>query len=58
MKPSEPKYLRDVIEASKEIEGLPIGVYSVEILHDDWCSIFAGGPCDCEPIVKSPRRAE
>jgi hypothetical protein len=25
----------------------------VEVLHDDWCSIFNGGACDCDPIVVS-----
>jgi hypothetical protein len=24
----------------------------VETLHDDWCGIFKGGPCNCEPTVR------
>lgn len=25
----------------------------VEVRHDDWCAIFNGNPCNCEPDVTS-----
>ena len=27
------------------------GLHIVNVLHDDWCSIWKGGPCDCNPDV-------
>jgi hypothetical protein len=31
---------------------LPAGLHEVDVLHDDWCAIFRGNPCNCEPIVR------
>jgi hypothetical protein len=31
---------------------LAVGGYTeIEIVHDDWCAIFAGQDCDCNPDV-------
>jgi len=27
-------------------------LYEVDIYHDDWCRIYRGGYCNCEPEVK------
>jgi hypothetical protein len=24
----------------------------VVVMHDDWCGVYAGKPCNCDPIVK------
>lgn len=38
---------------AKHKEYLPAGkVTEVEIVHDDWCGIHAGGYCNCNPEVK------
>ena len=29
-----------------------VGVHHVQIMHDSWCGIYDGGPCNCEPEVK------
>lgn len=26
-------------------------VYHMDIYHDDWCSIWSGGKCDCQPDI-------
>ena len=28
------------------------GAISVRISHDDWCDIFTGGACNCEPLIE------
>jgi hypothetical protein len=43
-----------VVEKAKG--GLPPGVYTVDIRHDDWCDQLAGkGPCNCSPEVGDPK---
>jgi hypothetical protein len=27
------------------------GVHHVSIAHDEWCAIFHGGACNCDPTV-------
>jgi hypothetical protein len=26
-------------------------VYHMVMHHDDWCSIYSGGGCNCDPII-------
>ena len=28
------------------------GVHLINVMHDDWCAIWKGGPCDCNPDVE------
>jgi hypothetical protein len=30
----------------------------VDIYHDDWCRIYRGGYCNCDPEIKLRRSAE
>lgn len=30
---------------------LPRGLHHVDIAHDEWCAIFRGMPCNCDPDV-------
>ena len=30
----------------------------LEVLHDTWCGIYAGGRCDCDPEVRLVRPVE
>lgn len=29
-----------------------IGVHMLNIQHDDWCAIFDGGLCNCDPDIE------
>ena len=51
-----PSYLRQALEHMKHAR--PGEVIHVEIRHDDWCPIFEGGPCNCDPDVESGARVE
>ena len=44
-----PPYLRQIIENAKDVR--PGEVVLVEVQHDDWCAIYKGRVCDCEPDV-------
>jgi hypothetical protein len=28
------------------------GLSEVDILHDDWCAIYTGGYCNCQPEIR------
>ena len=44
-----PNYLGELIKLKDRIP--PGSLISVTVLHDDWCSCFNGGVCDCHPEV-------
>lgn len=54
---SLPTYLKQVL---KHVKDVPPGqiVLHVEVQHDDWCGIYEGRSCDCEPSVLSGARIE
>nr|MBC7245426.1 hypothetical protein [Chloroflexota bacterium] len=29
-----------------------VGVHDVDVYHDDWCAIFRGGWCNCDPWIR------
>lgn len=48
-----PAYLGKLIaecEAGR-IPTKPGAALAVEVLHDDWCAVFRGGRCNCEPEI-------
>jgi len=50
---TEHNYVK-VMLAMIEVGEIPQGVsvHQLDIYHDDDCSVFAGGFCDCEPVVE------
>jgi hypothetical protein len=32
-------------------QGVPPGVSSIRVAHDDWCGIYQGKRCNCDPEV-------
>jgi len=49
---SEHNYLRKVLAMQRAGLFPAAGVASVRISHDDWCGIFTGGACNCEPLIR------
>ena len=48
-----PKYIKEIqqrLEAG-EMTAPPGEVRHITVQHDDWCSIFRGGECNCKPEV-------
>ena len=38
--------------AAGKIPVVPGSVNSIAVVHDDWCAIFAGGFCNCDPDIR------
>lgn len=53
-----PNYVRALRKHLQENPPERGAVEHVEIRHDDWCRIFEGGTCDCEPVVESGTRID
>ena len=52
MKNDPPRYLKKLLEATRQAQLLP-GVHVVNVYHDDGCDLLAGrGPCNCDPDVR------
>jgi hypothetical protein len=51
---TESHYVPCVLELIKEYQSqLKPGTYhEVKIYHDDWCAIFKGQPCNCNPVCE------
>ena len=52
-------YVRHLPEAGPEVIGKP-GVNHMVCMHDKSCTIYDGGACNCEPIIRffaEPQRA-
>jgi hypothetical protein len=47
----------DRLCAAGKIPVAPGSVNRIDFIHDDWCGIFAGGFCDCDPDVRLNGRA-
>ena len=43
------KKILDLYERGR-LSGVSLGL--VDIYHDDWCGIYRGGYCDCDPEVE------
>lgn len=49
----EPNYvsrLRRLVAEGKLPHG--VGLHQVNVLHDDWCAIFKGERCNCDPDIQ------
>ena len=56
---SLPKYIKEMLRqiATGEMDYHRGQVNHIPIYHDDWCEIFNGGECNCNPDVGTPRRS-
>ena len=50
--PAEPNYLRKLRYLWCAGRLPRVGLHLIDILHDDWCSVFAGWCCDCDPTIR------
>ena len=48
------KYIPAVLKAATQAGLQRGGVYTTAVLHDDWCHIYKGGNCNCDPVVEAP----
>ncbi len=50
-KPGEPNFQRKIRHLQKRGVIPAVGVGFLIIAHDDWCAIYGGGCCDCDPDI-------
>lgn len=53
---TEHNHLRKIMALVKA--GKVKGVSDVTVAHDDWCDVYTGGFCNCEPDVKPWPKAQ
>jgi hypothetical protein len=54
-KPRKHNYMRKLLAMQARGE-LTVGVSDVEVAHDDWCRIYKGGYCNCDPEIRVRKR--
>ena len=50
--PRKHNYYRKLIKLVEEGKLPPGYVGEVDVYHDDWCRIYRGGYCNCDPEIK------
>ena len=50
--PGEHNYIKKLLAMREQGLFPASGAISVRISHDDWCDIFTGGACNCEPLIR------
>jgi hypothetical protein len=48
---SGPAYLPVMLDHLEKLPPVPGQFTELATLHDDWCGIWEGRDCDCDPIV-------
>lgn len=48
-------YVKKLIEMWDK-EKYPPDLYDAFIFHDDWCGIYYGTPCNCDPDIEIKKR--
>jgi hypothetical protein len=57
MDPTKHNYHAKLVKLQEQGK-LPAGsATEVEIAHDDWCAIYGGGYCNCDPDIKLRARS-
>jgi hypothetical protein len=56
--PRKHNYYEKLMKLVEESKVPPGQVTNVDICHDDWCGIYEGGYCNCEPEIKPWPRPE
>ncbi|MEK7754511.1 MAG: hypothetical protein AAB654_21480 [Acidobacteriota bacterium] len=48
----EPNYITKLRKMYAEGKLQPTGMYQAVVAHDDWCAMYDGRPCDCDPDIQ------
>lgn len=51
-------YLPKVLAMYERGEIASVGLHEVRVYHDDWCEIYQGTWCNCDPDVVLKKHAE
>jgi len=51
MTKSEPNYVKELARLHSAGVLRPDDLTFIDVAHDDWCVIYQGKPCNCDPDV-------
>jgi hypothetical protein len=54
--PMKHNYMKKLAEMQARGELPAAGLSDVDIAHDDWCAIYTGSYCNCEPEIRIRKR--
>ena len=52
MDPTQHNYYAKLMKLYQEGRLPAASLSEVEILHDDWCAVYTGGYCNCDPDIQ------
>jgi hypothetical protein len=52
--PLQHNYYKKLLQLVEQGKVLPGRVMEVDVYHDDWCRIYCGGYCNCDPEIELP----
>jgi hypothetical protein len=54
---AKPNYIEAIqgAVAAGRVKPIPGTLVHIAVMHDDWCAIFKGGVCNCDPDVETMR---
>jgi hypothetical protein len=50
--PRRHNYYKDLMKFIEQNDLLPGSVTEIDIYHDDWCRIYQGAYCNCNPELR------
>jgi hypothetical protein len=50
--PREHNYYKKLLRLLEQAELTPGRLRAVNVYHDDWCRVYRGGYCDCDPEIE------
>ena len=56
--PTKHNYMKELLALQAQGKLSPGRLSEVDVLHDDWCGIYAGGYCNCRPEIRIRTRRQ
>ena len=50
--PAKHNYMKKLLKLQAEGKLPKVGIHDVSVAHDDWCQVYKGGYCNCDPDIK------
>jgi hypothetical protein len=50
--PTKHNYYRKLLDLYTRGEIPTAGLADIDVAHDDWCGIYTGGYCNCDPEIR------
>jgi len=53
--PTQHNYMKKLLKFQSEGKLPKVGLHEVNVAHDDWCQVYKGGYCNCDPDIQLRR---